>query len=64
MSMRYAFYQAGNSKVKNLSGSANAWWERSPRSSNSTDFCNVTSNGNAGASSASVSRGVAFGFCF
>ena len=61
---QYAYYQAGNSKVKNRSGSANTWWERSPRSSNSTHFCRVTSNGNANADSASTSFGVAFGFCF
>ena len=61
---QYAYYQAGNSKVKNLSGSAYAWWERSPISSNSTNFCCVNSNGNAGASYASPSYGVAFGFCF
>lgn len=61
---QYAYYQAGNSKVKNLSGSANAWWERSPLSSYSTSFCTVTSAGTAGANTASTSRGVAFGFCF
>lgn len=61
---QYAYYQAGNSKVKNLSGSANLWWERSPYSSNSTYFCIVHSNGNADANYASYSCGVAFGFCF
>lgn len=61
---QYDYYKAGNSKVKNLSGSANRWWERSPYSSNSTLFCNVISNGGAGATGASGSGGVAFGFCF
>lgn len=61
---QYAYYQAGNSKVKNLSGSAHAWWERSPFSSTSTAFCSVSSFGNATADSASYSYGVAFGFCF
>lgn len=61
---QYDYYKAGNSKVKNLSGSANAWWERSPRSSASTSFCYVYSDGSAGAGIASNSRGVAFGFCF
>ena len=61
---QYAYYQAGNSKVKNLSGSADGWWERSPLSSGSTYFCHVDSNGNANADTASDSRGVAFGFCF
>lgn len=61
---QYAYYQAGNSKVKNLSGSASYWWERSPCSSNSATFCRVDRNGNAIAVSASYSYGVAFGFCF
>ena len=61
---QYAYYSAGNSKVKNLSGSANRWWERSPRGSTSTDFCRVDSSGSASANDASNSRGVAFGFCF
>lgn len=61
---QYDYYQAGNSKVKNRSGSAYYWWERSPRSSNSTSFCHVYSNGNANANSANASYGVAFAFCF
>ena len=61
---QYDYYKAGNSKVKNLSGGANPWWERSPNSSYSTRFCIVGSNGIAGADYASVSYGVAFGFCF
>ena len=61
---QYDYYKAGNSKVKNLSGSANRWWERSPYSGNSTYFCIVHSNGDANATNASYSYGVAFGFCF
>ena len=61
---QYDYYKAGNSKVKNLSGSASSWWERSPRSSASTFFCRVNSSGNASANTASDSNGVAFGFCF
>lgn len=61
---RYDYYQAGNSKVKNLSGSAYYWWERSPNSRNFTTFCIVDSNGIANAGTASTSFGVAFGFCF
>ena len=60
---QYAYYKAGNSKVKNRSGSAYAWWERSPNSGNSNNFCNVNSNGNANNNNASNSNGVAFGFC-
>lgn len=61
---QYAYYQAGNSKVKNRSGSANYWWERSPLSSYSASFCYVYSSGDAAAANASASRGVAFAFCF
>lgn len=61
---QYDYYKAGNSKVKNLNGSAYDWWERSPYSSDSTAFCYVYSNGDANAVGAGTSRGVAFGFCF
>ena len=61
---QYDYYKAGNSKIKNRSGSANNWWERSPSSGNSTNFCYVNSNGYAIYSYASNSNGVAFGFCF
>lgn len=60
---QYAYYKAGNSKVKKVNGSANYWWERSPFSGNTTTFCFVTSTGAAGSSTASNSRGVSFGFC-
>lgn len=60
---QYAYYKAGNSKVKNVSGSANFWWERSPCASDTTHFCVVGSNGNAYLTNASNSLGVAFGFC-
>lgn len=59
---QYAYYSAGNSKVKNLSGSANNWWERSP--CGSAYFCRVNNNGTADNLYASNSRGVAFAFCF
>lgn len=61
---QYAYYAAGNSKVKNFNGSAANWWERSPSGSNSTNFCRVNSSGDASNAHASNSTGVAFGFCF
>ena len=61
---QYDYYKAGNSKVKNYSGSANPWWERSPHGRSSARFCLVNSSGNAYYSNASVAYGVAFGFCF
>ena len=41
---------------------ANWWWERSPNSGNSNNFCNVNNNGNANNNNANNSNGVAFGF--
>ena len=61
---QYAYYQAGNSKVKNRNGSADIWWDRSPRTFSSFSFCCVDGSGGADSSSASYSYGVAFGFCF
>lgn len=63
MQMPY-FMRPGN-RVKGLGkdGSASGWWERSPITSNSANFCIVTSGGDAYVSNASISWGVAFGFC-
>ena len=61
---QYAYYSAGNSKVKNFSGSASLWWERSPAGDSSVYFCRVYINGNATRGNASSAYGVAFGFCF
>jgi hypothetical protein len=60
---QYAYYKAGNSKVKNKGGSAVIWWGRSPYSGNGSRFCFVGSNGAANNGYADISRGVAFGFC-
>ena len=60
---QYAYYKAGNSKVKKVNGSASSWWERSPYGSVSAYFCAVGNNGDANGGNASGSRGVAFGFC-
>ena len=60
---QYAYYKAGNSKVKKVNGSANYWWERSPFSGDTNTFCYVNGNGSAGNHVASGSRGVSFGFC-
>ena len=61
---QYDYYKTGNSKVKNVNGSATSWWERSPGASNYSHFCFVYSDGSANASGASYTHGVAFGFCF
>lgn len=60
---QYDYYKAGNSK-KNYNGSAETWWERSPRGNSITEFCRSSANGNANYLSASYARGVPFAFCF
>ena len=62
---QYAYYKAGNSKVKKVNGSANNWWERSPFKSNGGAFCYVDNKGpvNTDSNNASNSYGVAFAFC-
>ena len=60
---QYAYYKAGNSKVKKVNGSANYWWERSPSSGDTNIFCCVADSGTAVRNYASDSSGVSFGFC-
>ena len=60
---QYAWYKAGNTRIKKVNGSAYRWWERSPRSGNTYNFCLVDSSGNAYNNDAIGSYGVSFGFC-
>lgn len=65
---QYAYYSAGNSKVKyrhNSTGSAAYWWLRSPHASNSSYFVYVSIFGGGAGSymGANVSSGFAPGFC-
>ena len=60
---QYAYYKAGNSRVKKVNGSNSSWWERSPFGNDSLTFCSVRNNGNAGTIDAGNSYGVSFGFC-
>lgn len=63
---QYAYYSAGNSKIKykhdGTSTAAN-WWLRSPRASNSNSFVFVLTDGTVNNSSAYSSLGFAPGFC-
>ena len=62
---QYAYYSAGNSKVKyrhSATGSTAWWWERSPYCYNSGTFCYVYTGGNAYSSAARYSYGVAPAF--
>lgn len=62
---QYAYYSAGNSKVKylhNATDTAANWWERSPRSDDSNSFCSVGTGGGAYSYVAHNSRGVSPAF--
>ena len=61
---QYAYYKAGNSKVKNRNGSAYSWGERSPHGSDSAYFCDVYNDGTPIYDDANLANGVAFAFCF
>ena len=63
---QYAYYSAGNSKIKNkhsATGEAASWWLRSPFSSTSTYFVRVNTGGTVYHADAYYSRGFAPGFC-
>lgn len=59
---QYAYYAAGNSKIKYRSdstGAATYWWLRSPSRSSNASFCIVNSSGSARSNGAYVSYGSA-----
>lgn len=58
------FATAKDRYVYDADGDRTGWWLRSPYSSNGNYFCAVNSSGAANYNSASLSYGVAFGFCF
>ena len=63
---QYAYYSAGNSKVKyrhNSTGSAALWWLRSPAAGESNYFVSVNNVGRAALGGAYRSLGFAPGFC-
>ena len=63
---QYAYYSAGNSKVKyrhNSTGSAAYWWLRSPGAGTSNYFVDVSADGTVYYSNAYLSLGFAPGFC-
>ena len=66
---QYAYYAAGNSKIKQVNGQAADWWLSSGSSDRGITFVRlyVTSAGSVNtnvALSSSQPRGVAFAFCF
>lgn len=63
---QYAYYSAGNSKIKykhNGTSTAALWWLRSPVAYDSTLFTYVYSDGSANITDAYISIGFAPGFC-
>lgn len=63
---QYAYYSAGNSKIKykhNGTSTAAYWWLRSPFASNSLDFVVVDTDGTVNYGTAGTSLGFAPGFC-
>lgn len=63
---QYAYYSAGNSKIKykhNGTSTAASWWLRSPNASNSNNFVNVDADGTVNYDGAYYSLGFAPGFC-
>ena len=63
---QYAYYSAGNSKIKykhNGTSTAATWWLRSPNASNSNNFVYVNTGGTVTSNGAYYSLGFAPGFC-
>ena len=63
---QYAYYSAGNSKIKykhNGTSTAARWWLRSPRASRSYGFVLVSADGTVAIYDAACSVGFAPGFC-
>ena len=63
---QYAYYSAGNSKIKykhNDTSTAALWWLRSPRASSSSTFVIVSADGTVTSYDAGRSLGFAPGFC-
>lgn len=51
---QYDYYKDGVSKIRHLSGSADAWWLRSPRTGDNGNFCVVTKDGGPAHGSSSL----------
>ena len=62
---QYAYYVAGNSKIKyrhDSTATAVYWWERSVHAAYANRFCIVATDGVAGITNAYYSRGLAVAF--
>lgn len=56
---QFKYYETSSNRIKNVNGSADRWWERSPGDGDSSHFCSVGSDGNASYGNASYNRGLA-----
>ena len=62
---QYAYYKAGNSRVKSHNGTETKWWERSRSSRDVASFCCVSEEGRAQYTNQRAHYvSVAFAFCF
>ena len=61
---QYEYYKNGGSAIKYFSGSASIWFTRSPRRSDSTTMCGVSTSGSFANCAPSSNNGVSFAFCF
>ena len=61
---QYAYYAAGNSRIKKVNGSAYDWWLRSPCIEDVDSYCIVSSGGYRSYKASNYGVGVSFAFCF
>ena len=55
---QYAYYAAGNSRIKKVGSSNTAWWLRSPYSGNAKTFCQITETGAVSNLNAAAAGGI------
>ena len=60
---QWSWYQTSSNRIKTVNGSANSWWECSPYSGYSRNFCFVGSDGTANSNNANSTNGLAVFGC-
>lgn len=61
---RYEYYAKGNSVIKKVGNIDSAYWVRSPKNTNSGQFCVINGAGEARILEAADTAGVSLAFCF
>jgi hypothetical protein len=56
---QFTWYETAANRIKKVDGSARSWWERSPYTSNTANFCLVDGGGSAYDNGASATLGLA-----